>query len=127
MQGFAFDPMAARWGNRKAAILLALFWAAWNSIGFIQTGHVTSWIVWQTASTAGLRIIIAWLYVGAGRSLLAAIVFHAMTNLSDFLFPVDGSHYDPLITGIFVWLLAAAALAALVRRGDDRHATRHRP
>ena len=58
----------------------------------------------------------------------AAIVFHAMTNLSDFLFPVNGSHSDPLITGIFVWLLAAAGgLAALERPGDDRHATRDRP
>ena len=56
-------------------------------MGFVETGHDADWVVWQTIATAGLRVIIVWLYVGVGGSVLAAIVFHAMTNVSDFMFP----------------------------------------
>jgi len=56
-------------------------------VGFVETGHDADWVVWQTIATAGLRVIIVWLYVGVGGSVLAAIVFHAMTNVSDFMFP----------------------------------------
>jgi uncharacterized protein len=42
----------------------------------------------------------------------AAIVFHATSNLSQFLFPNYGSHYDPLIPGLIVTL--AAVIVTLV-------------
>ena len=67
-------------------------------------------------------MIIVWLYVGAGGSVLAAIVFHAKTNVSDFVFPVNGSHYDPFVTGIFVLLLAAGALRVMPRGVTRRNA-----
>ena len=107
--GYAFDPLAGRLGVRLAAVVLALFWASWHAIPFVETGHDADWVVGQTIATAGLRVIIVWLYVGAGGSVLAAIVFHAMTNVSDFMFPVNG-YYDPFVTGILVLLLAAVAL-----------------
>lgn len=40
-----------------------------------------------------------------------ARLFHAMTNVSWQLFPNNGSHYDPRITGLIV--TAVAALVAL--------------
>jgi len=89
---------------------------------FVETGHDADWVVGQTIATAGLRVIIVWLYVGAGGSVLAPIVFHAMTNVSDFMFPVNGSHYDPFVTGIFVLLLAAVALRVMPRGATRRSA-----
>ena len=38
-----------------------------------------------------------WLYNRGGQSLLAMVLFHAMTNVSTFLFPIYGSHYNPLV------------------------------
>jgi hypothetical protein len=38
---------------------------------------------------------------------LAAIVFHATSNVSQFLFPNYGSHYDPFIAGLTLTLTAA--------------------
>jgi len=55
-------------------------------------------------------------------SVLAAIVFHAMTNVSDFMFPVNASYYDPFVTGIFVLLLAAVALRVMPRGATRRSA-----
>jgi len=38
-QGYAFDPLAGRLGVRLAAVVLALFWASWHAIPFVETGH----------------------------------------------------------------------------------------
>jgi hypothetical protein len=46
-----------------------------------------------------LRILIVWLYNNTGKSVLAAILFHDMVNVSEFSFPNEGSYYDPFITG----------------------------
>jgi len=121
-QGYAFDPLAGRLGVRLAAVVLALFWGSWHAIAFVETGHDADCVVGQTIATAGLPVIIVWLYVGAGGSVLAAIVFHAMTNVSDFMFPVNGSYYDPFVTGIFVLLLAAVALRVMPRGATRRSA-----
>jgi uncharacterized protein len=51
-------------------------------------------------------ILIVWICNNIGRSVLAAIVFHATSNLSEFLFPNYGSHYDPLIPGLILTLTA---------------------
>ena len=37
--GYAFDPLAGRLGVRLAAVVLALFWASWHAIPFVETGH----------------------------------------------------------------------------------------
>ncbi len=50
-----------------------------------------------------------WLYNHTGKSVFVAALFHAMINLTWQLFPIDGSYYDPRVTG-----LIAAGVALLV-------------
>ena len=38
-----------------------------------------------------------WLYNHGGQSLLAMVLFHASMNVSTFLFPAYGPHYNPLV------------------------------
>jgi len=45
-----------------------------------------------------------------------------MTTVSDFMFPVNASYYDPFVTGIFVLLLAAVALRVMPRGATRRSA-----
>jgi Protein of unknown function (DUF3995) len=52
------------------------------------------------------RILFTWLYNNTGKSLFAAIVFHAMANVSFVLFPNYGSGYDPAIGGAIVAITA---------------------
>jgi hypothetical protein len=42
------------------------------------------------------------------KSVFAIILFHTMINISPYLFPSNGSHYDPFI---FAVLLAITAIA----------------
>jgi membrane protease YdiL (CAAX protease family) len=111
-QGYAFDPLQERWGALPAALFIGTVWAVWHLVPFAQAHHDAQWIVWQCATTVAARVLIAWVYNNAGRSVFTAIVFHAMLNTSEFLFPNFGSHYDPFYAAIV--LAAAAAAVTLV-------------
>jgi hypothetical protein len=52
------------------------------------------------------RVIIVWLYNNTGKSVFATALSHAMMNLTWQLFPVNGSFYDPRITGLIVTVVA---------------------
>jgi hypothetical protein len=83
-------------------------WGLWHVVGwYFQAHHTLTWTAGQFLSTVALRVIIVWLYINTGRSVLAAALFHDMMNVSEFLFPNYGSHYDPVITGAITAIVAA--------------------
>ena len=57
------------------------------------------------------RVIIVWLYDNAGKSVFAAAVLDATSNLSWQLFPVIGSFFDPRISGV---IMAVTAIVVVV-------------
>ena len=99
-QGFAFEELEKRYSVLESALILGVVWAAWHIIPFFQTGHDWAWVAWQCIVTVFLRVIAVWLYAYGGRSVFVAIVFHAMSNVSMFLFPNFGSYYDPATTAV---------------------------
>ncbi len=105
--GYAIDPLQARWGALNASIMLGAVWASWHIVPFFQAHHTAQWVVWQCAGMLPMRVVIVWLYNNTGKSGLAAILFHAMINVSTFLYPNYGSSYDPFIA--FIILAAVAA------------------
>ena len=105
--GYAIDPLQDRWGAFKGSLVLGVIWAIWHAVPFIQTHNTLTWILWQSIGTVGIRVIITWLYNNAGKSVFVAILFHTMLNVSEFLFPNYGSHYDPVSTGILIIIAVA--------------------
>ena len=59
-------------------------------------------ILWQRWGSVGLRVLIVRIYLNTGRSVFAVILFHAMNNVSTYLFPNYGSHYDPFVACLIV-------------------------
>ncbi len=112
--GYATEPLLGRWNGLTAALVLGGIWALWHLVSFLQTTGDLTWVFWQSANTVGLRVLIVWLFINTGRSVFAAVVFHTMTNVSEFTFPVFGSHYDPFITTVLVGI--AVVLVAIVWR-----------
>jgi hypothetical protein len=100
--GYATEPLLARWSALTAGLVLGGIWALWHLVSFLQTTDDLTWVFWQSANTVGLRVLIVWLFINTGRSVFAAVVFHMMTNVSEFSFPVYGSHYDPFSTTVLV-------------------------
>lgn len=118
--GYATDPLQERFGALKASLIIGLVWAAWHFIGLTQAHRSPEFIAWWMVSTLGYRVIIVWLYNNMGRSVFAAAVFHALINLTWQLFPVDGSFYDPRVTG----LIAAVTAVGVVILWGPRTLTR---
>lgn len=121
--GYAAPPMQERYGVLRAGLLLGIIWALWHSIAFVQTGSPLEWVVWQSLKTIAMRIIIIWIYNRTGKNVLAAIVYHAVDNVSWSLFPNLSSHYDPAVTGLISW----GVVLMIVFAGGLKSFNRHRP
>jgi uncharacterized protein len=65
------------------------------------------WIAWWCLYTVAIRVLIVWIYNNTGRSVFAAALFHATTNLTWQLFPNQGSCWGPAVTGPILALAAA--------------------
>lgn len=120
--GYALDPMQRRWGALRAALALGVAWSLFHIVPDVQNGRPGAWILWHRLGTIAFRVLIVWVYNNAGRSAFAAILFHAMNNVSWALFPNDGSHYDPMVTT----LLTLPAVACVVLAWDPGTLTRLR-
>jgi hypothetical protein len=58
------------------------------------------------------RILYVWLYNNTGKSVFAAILVHAMHNVSTVLLPSYGWPYNPFLT--FIILAGAAAIVSFL-------------
>jgi membrane protease YdiL (CAAX protease family) len=102
--GYVIDTMQDRWNALQASILLGLVWATWHIVPLVQAQRSPTWIAWWCLSTVALRVLIVWLYNNTGKSVFAAALFHAISNVSTLLFP---EYYDPRITGLITAFAAA--------------------
>jgi CAAX protease family protein len=109
--GYMIGPMQTRWNALQASLFLGLVWAAWHLVLLLQAQRPPEYIVWQSFAYLAERILFVWLYNNTGKSVFAAAVFHAMLNVTWQLFPINGSFYDPRITGPIV---AVAALIVII-------------
>ena len=109
--GYVTEPMQARWNALQAGILLGLVWAAWHVIPYMQAQRSAAWIGGAILFTVATRILMVWLYNNTGGSVFGAALFHAMLNVSWFVFPIYGSYLDPRISALVAIFLAAFVTA----------------
>lgn len=112
--GYATDALQARHSALTSSLVLGLATAAWHWIPLMQVGRSLEWIAWWTLWIVAIRFIIVWIYNNAGKSVFAAALFHAITNVASLTFY---DHFDPRISGIVLAAIAAVALAVPLRGG----------
>jgi membrane protease YdiL (CAAX protease family) len=113
--GYALEPLQARGGALRASLVLGAVWAAIHIVPLLQADRSVAWIVWWSLGTVATRVIMVWLYNGAGASIFAVSLYHMTQNLTWQLYPVRGSFEDPAVSGpVFA---AAAVLIVLATRG----------
>ena len=110
--GYAIDPMQDRWGALPAALALGGVWAAWHLVPLIQAHRAPGWMAGWCLGTVASRVLVVWLYNNTGRSVFIATLYHASSNVSWVLFPNQGSHYDPRISGPLLALTAGVVTVA---------------
>ncbi len=119
--GYATQRLLARHSVLFTGLLVGLISVVWHIVPLLQVDRSWGWIGWWALGTLLRRILIVLLYARGGRSVFAASLFHAMSNLGWMLYPAMGSHYDPMLMAI---VLGACACLAL---GVDALASRRRP
>lgn len=122
-QGFLYERLTPRLSALGGALVIGAIWVVWHIIPMSQTGHGAAWTAWQLAAMIPLRVLTVWLFAASGRSVLLAAVFHAMTNVSEFMFPNYGSHFDPFLTFL---ILAVIAVVVVLGWGPASLAGRRR-
>ena len=111
-QGYAIDPLQERWNALRASLLLGSLWAVWHIIPMIQLNRAPAWIAWQGMTMVLARILIVWLYNNTGKAVLAAILFHAMNNVTTVLLASYGWPYDPF-SAVIILAVSAALITFL--------------
>mgnify|MGYP001313725985 FL=1 len=114
--GYAADRLLTRYGALTVGLLIGLVWAVWHIVPWLQAGRDAGWIAWQCLFTVASRVIILWLYRNTGASVAATVLLHASSNVGYALFPVNGSHYDPMTTGLLTAAVAVIVVAVQGRR-----------
>jgi membrane protease YdiL (CAAX protease family) len=106
--GYVTDPLQDRWSALEASIILGAVWTVWHITPWLQAQYTPIWVAGQCANSIVLRVLIVWIYNNTGKSLFAAIAFHAMSNVSELvMFPIYGSYFDPVIAFILMAVTAA--------------------
>jgi hypothetical protein len=100
-----------RIGVIGAGLLLGAFEVVWHLVPMLQVGRDLDWIAWWALGAVAQRLIIVWLFARSGGGTPTAILFHTMSNVSWMMFPVMGSHYDPVSTSL---ILAVVALCCSI-------------
>jgi membrane protease YdiL (CAAX protease family) len=117
--GYATEPIERRWNALVAGVVLGVVWAVWHIVPFEQAHRARAWILWHCLFTVALRVLLVWIYINAGRSVFGVALTHALANVSMFLFPNYGSHYDPMVTCMFI--SPFAILAGISLRNKSKY------
>lgn len=112
--GYATDALQARHSALATSLVLGLATAAWHWIPLLQVGRSLEWIAWWTLWVVAIRFIIVWIYNNAGKSVFAAALIHAATNVASLTFH---TYFDPRVTGIVLAVIAAVAVLLPMRAG----------
>ncbi|KAB1193203.1 CPBP family intramembrane metalloprotease [Haloferax sp. MBLA0076] len=85
--GYFLDRLIAVWNPTVAGVVSGVVWASWHIPLFLMDGYYSQAsyqpIVWRFFATfVFLETLYAWLYDNTDRSVLAAILFHLMINLT---------------------------------------------
>ncbi len=112
---FATRSLCTHHGWVLAGSILGVVTVLWHIIPLIQVGRTWDWIWWWALGSFARRILILWLYVRGGYSVFSASLFHAMSNVSWMMFPVQGSHFNPPSVAIILCAIVLAVLTVEAR------------
>ncbi len=109
--GYVTDPMQARYTALTASLIIGLIHAVWHFPSEISIGQSLGLIILGGVMLAvSFRILTVWLYNNTGKSVFAAILFHAVTNTGRSIFPGSRSAFEMYDGAIGYGLIAITAV-----------------
>mgnify|MGYP001262147068 CR=1 FL=1 len=102
-RGYALDRLQARFNATVSSVLIGVIWGLWHLPLFFMKGqdmYHNVPILGFVLGTVFLSILFTWIYNNTNGSILAALLFHTMGNLSHFIFPAMSTAIGGLISVI---------------------------
>jgi membrane protease YdiL (CAAX protease family) len=109
--GFAYQPMQTRWSSFKATFILGLIWAIWHIPLYVSMMLSPIFIVAQCFGLLGIRFLLVWIFDNAGKSVFAAILFHAVYNVSNGVIP---NYYVNPPIGVIITTIPILLMAIII-------------
>ncbi len=116
--GYAFDLMQERYGALRAALGLGVVWAIWHVPFFVFMMPNAIVFTAQVVTLVNTRVLIAWAYNNAGKSVFAATLFHAAVNAFMVTLP-DTSTVGALGPAVSSGLVLSAAIVVTLLWGPQ--------
>lgn len=116
-RGYAFDSLQSRHTYFKASIVFSILWSLWHfPLIFVNNSyqyeiiHQSIWFgVNFFISIIPMGVIISWMCIKNGKSVLAAILFHFVINLSQEILAI--TQFTKCIETLVLIVVAAAIVA----------------
>lgn len=118
---FALVALQQRMSALRASLLIGSVWAIWHIIPLLQAGRAIDWIVWWCLATVALRVLTTWIFNNTSRIIIPVALFHASENVSWQSFPVGGSHYEPSIHALLLWVVCAITIGCFGGKTLSKH------
>jgi len=121
-RGYGIDSLNSRFNLWKTSLIFAAIWSIWHVPAFfIKDGYFQQeiwhlgmgYVITYFMSLVPITFLINWLYIKNNRSILIAILFHAVMNFSYSLFQIQP------FTKIIIMLLLLAVAAIVVIRDKE--------
>lgn len=116
--GYAYEPMRAQASALRAAFVLGMIWALWHVPFFIFMMADPFVLIPQSLTLVGTRILIIWIFSNTGKSVFAAILFHAVDNAALVTFP-EVMAVEPWGPTVFCSLVVVAAMVVTLLWGGQ--------
>jgi membrane protease YdiL (CAAX protease family) len=128
-RGYAFDSLQSRYTFFSASIIFGVLWSFWHfPLIFVKNSyqyeifHENIWFAVNFfIGIIPLGIIISWICVKNGKSVIAAIIFHFFVNISQEMLEVTQ------ITKVIETVVLAAVAAAIIARDRELFFSRKHP
>jgi uncharacterized protein len=121
-RGYALDHLNRLTSALVASLVIGLVWTLWHLPLYVMEGTIQQeagmWspVFWMDMTARiPLSLLLTWLVLNCGRSILAAMLLHAVDNLASVLIGPEGE--AQLMARLAV--LTVIALAVVVRWGTD--------
>lgn len=118
LTGYAMDRLQERHGALWSGVLVGFIQAGYHLPGFVISGYYsTEWICWHLLYSTAARVLFAWVYNNAGRSMFAMALLHWTFGLFWILWPTANlqqapAAYDPRIAASITATFAAIVVFA---------------
>lgn len=117
-RGYAFDSLQSRYTYFKASIIFSILWSLWHfPLIFVNNSyqyeifHQNIWFgVNFFVSIIPMGVIISWICIKNGKSVIAAVLFHFLINISQEI--LDISQTTKCIETVVLIVVAAVIIAS---------------